>query len=115
MLPSFKEVLQMTNAFGLTVFAWIFFRAENLEHALQIISEIFSSSLFSLPTIGPLWLYILIACFMAIEWIGRRSQFALAELGFKWPRYGRWAFYYLLIILVFSFGGKPQEFIYFQF
>ena len=36
-LPSFKEILQIGVTFGLTVFAWIFFRAENLGHAFGYI------------------------------------------------------------------------------
>lgn len=48
-LPSIKEFSLMLLIFGLTVFAWIFFRAENLGHALNYISEIFSKSLFTFP------------------------------------------------------------------
>jgi len=46
LLPSIKEVYFMLLTFGLTVFAWIFFRAENIGHAISYISEILSPSLF---------------------------------------------------------------------
>ena len=46
-LPTFKEFFQILITFGLTVFAWIFFRAENIGHAFSYISEIFSTSLIS--------------------------------------------------------------------
>ena len=36
-----KELTFMLLTFGLTVFAWIFFRAENIGHAISYISEIF--------------------------------------------------------------------------
>lgn len=48
-LPSLKEISFMLLTFGLTVFAWIFFRAVNIEHAISYISEIVSPSLFSKP------------------------------------------------------------------
>ena len=37
-----KELFQMVITFGLTVFAWIFFRAEDINHAISYISGIFS-------------------------------------------------------------------------
>jgi len=46
LLPSLKEVSFMLLTFGLTVFAWIFFRAENIGHAISYVSEILSPSLF---------------------------------------------------------------------
>ena len=49
LLPSLKEVFQVLTTFGLTVLAWIFFRADSMTHALGIVSEIFSSSTFSIP------------------------------------------------------------------
>lgn len=115
LLPTKKEFLQMSVTFALAVFAWIFFRAENLGHALQYISGIFSKSLFSFPTIKPLYLMLLIVLFMIIEWLGREEQYAIAKLGLKWKRPLRHAFYYAIIIAIFWFGGKEQQFIYFQF
>ena len=42
LLPSFRELIAMLTTFTLTVFAWIFFRAENISHAFDYIGEIFS-------------------------------------------------------------------------
>ena len=39
-VPSVKELSQTGITFGLTVLAWIFFRAENMSHALQIIQDL---------------------------------------------------------------------------
>lgn len=49
LLPSFKELFGMLTTFTLTVFAWIFFRAENLNHAFGYIEGIFSKSIFEIP------------------------------------------------------------------
>ncbi len=113
--PSIKEFFNISLTFALTVLAWIFFRAETVGHAFEYLGGLFSQSLFSFPTIGPAWVYLLIIAFMVVEWLGRESQYALANLGTSQPRALRWAFYYGLIIVVLVFSGKPQEFIYFQF
>lgn len=115
LLPSLKEFSFMLLTFGLTVFAWIFFRAENIGHAINYISEIFSSSLFTIPTIHPRNLILLLMAFVIIEWFGREGQFAIQHLGLKWKRPIRYAMYYAIIIAIFWFGGKEQQFIYFQF
>lgn len=119
LLPSIKELSFIFLTFGLTVFAWIFFRAENIGHAISYISEIFSSSLFTIPKFAgmrrSLLTIILIAIFVLIEWIGREGQYAIANFGFKWPKYFRWAFYCLMVVVIFLFSGQKQDFIYFQF
>lgn len=114
-LPSVKEGLGMTLTFGLTVFAWIFFRAENLGHAGAIIGKIFSLSLFSVPGVFPKLPLLLIAVFLVVEWLGRAYPFAIAEMGKKWSGRLRWAFYFVITIMVLAFSGNQQEFIYFQF
>ena len=114
-LPNLKDLLSITITFSLTVFAWIFFRAENLGHALTYISGIFSKSLFFIPSVRPDYLFFLLIVFMIIEWIGREENYAIANLGLKWKRPIRYAMYYALIMAIFWFGGKEQQFIYFQF
>ena len=113
--PSIKELFFMLLTFGLTIFAWIFFRAENIGHAISYISEIFSSSLFTIPEVLPRNLILLIIVFVFVEWLGREEQYAIQYLGFKWKKPLRYVFYYAIIIVIFLFGGKEQQFIYFQF
>src|SRR5690606_24136153 len=48
-LPSFREFIAMSITFLLTAFAWIFFRSENLNHAVTYVGGIFSESLFQIP------------------------------------------------------------------
>lgn len=115
LLPSLKEVSFMLLTFGLTVFAWIFFRAKNIEHAISYISKIISSSLFTIPEIRPRYLIFLIMLFVLIEWLGREGQYAISKLGLNWNRPYRYAMYYAIIIAIFWFAGKEQQFIYFQF
>lgn len=113
--PTLKEVMSIILTFILTVFAWIFFRSNNVEHALSIISKIFSKSIFLLPTILPKTLFLLLLIFIIIEWIGREEQFAIAKLGLKSSRIFTWGFYFIMILTIFYFSGPEEQFIYFQF
>lgn len=114
-LPSLKEVLQIVLTFSLTVFAWIFFRANNIGHAMSYIGGIFSNTLFTIPTVLPRTTLLLMVIFITVEWIGRGEQFALAHIGITWKRPLRYLLYYIIIVAIFWFGGKEQQFIYFQF
>lgn len=114
-LPSLKEMFQILLTFGLTVLAWVFFRAEDLAHAVDYLGGIFSISLFSLPEIHPLFLFVLIVFFLIMEWAGRRQQYALKTFALSKPLVLRWGFYYGLILLMLIYGIEDQEFIYFQF
>jgi len=115
MLPSVRELMAMIITFGLTVFAWIFFRAESLGGALHYISGIFSGTLFTFPGLLPKTLCLLILVFMIVEWRGREQSYAIADLGLNWPRLARWAAYYAMLFAIFYFAGAEQQFIYFQF
>jgi hypothetical protein len=106
----------MGLTFMLTVLAWIFFRANTVSDAIGYISNIFDSSLFTLPelTESAQTTLILMLVFTVIEWLGREGDFAISKI-YKLPIYLRWSFYFLIIILMFVFIGKEQAFIYFQF
>ncbi|WP_298495564.1 MBOAT family O-acyltransferase [uncultured Algibacter sp.] len=118
-LPTIKEFASMILTFGFTAFAWIFFRAENIRHAINYITEIFSKSLLTFPVfdkddyVKPLFLLILI--FIIIEWFGREQQYAIARLSLLRYKLFRYAFYNIIIFIIFWFSGEQQEFIYFQF
>jgi alginate O-acetyltransferase complex protein AlgI len=115
-LPTPKEALQMTITFFLAVIAWVFFRADSLHHAIQYLSGIASITLFSMPLpVQGSWI-VLIVAFFAMEWIGRREQFAIEKVFEGSPRLIRWAFYYCVIASMLVWGStEEQQFIYFQF
>ena len=118
-LPSLKELFQIGITFSLTVLAWIFFRAENIGHALSYLSTIFSKSLFTIPHFQGMYFalktFILIVIFVVVEWFGRNEQYAIAKLGINWNKPLRYAMYYFIILVIFLLMGKQQQFIYFQF
>jgi alginate O-acetyltransferase complex protein AlgI len=117
-VPTFKELFNMILTFGLTVFAWIFFRAKNVSNAFHYISNIFSSSLFKLPdqTTYSTNILLLITLFIIIEWFGRQNKYAIENINIIQPRIIRWSIYATIIFLIGMFmqtAGTP--FIYFQF
>ncbi len=118
-LPTVKEFFSIVVTFGLTVFAWIFFRAVDLTHAFNYIGGIFSGSLFTKPHFTGIDravpILILTGIFLIVEWLGRQQQYAIAHLGLTWYKPLRWSMYYVIILAVFYFTGKEQQFIYFQF
>jgi D-alanyl-lipoteichoic acid acyltransferase DltB (MBOAT superfamily) len=120
LLPTVAELAHIVLTFMMVVFAWIFFRANSVTHALSYISKIFSASLFSgfnldvnrsqlFETI------LLVILFLVVEWLGRENPYAISALPKLQKRSYRMAFYYLLVFLIFLFTGKEQQFIYFQF
>lgn len=116
--PSVKEFLSIGITFTLTLFAWIFFRADSVIHATNIISTILSNSFFEIPNFpgrgSAFVVLIIISIFMLIEWIGRNHHFPISYLGFKKPM--RIAVYYSIALAILVFGNfEENQFIYFQF
>ena len=118
LLPSIRELFAMLTTFGLTVFAWIFFRADNVSHAFSYVGGIFNESLFKIqkgvrPEI-PLSIIIIICFFFCIEWIGKKDKFAIENfIEYKFLRY---MFYLILSFMIYiNLGSDAEEFIYFQF
>ena len=120
-VPSLRELFSMLTTFTLTVFAWIFFRAENISHAFSYIKGIFSKSIINTPKFDNIEdansTLFLIFTFLLLEWMGRKDKFAI-ETTLANSRYIiRWLFYFLLILIIYIYGNYNSnlEFIYFQF
>lgn len=116
-LPGIREFFLIVITFGLTVFAWIFFRAENTEHAIQYITDIFAEP-DMLLSLDIYWKYkkliVLMGIFMMVEWLGREQQYAIEKI--RLPQFARWIFYLMIGMLIFVFGKfNETEFIYFAF
>lgn len=112
-LPSFQTFFQILITFLIVMFAWVFFRAENLSHALQYLNGIFDSSLFTMPQVSR-GLILLLFGFMILEWLQRRREHLL-DIDFIGSRVVRITIYYIIAFSIFYFAGNTEPFIYFQF
>lgn len=126
-LPSFKEFLQMGLTFTLAMIGWVIFRAESMMQAVNVLSEIFSSSIIDLHKTGIslhrflLEWYILIPGLVILllsEWIHRFQQHALQfDIDGFVSKHTliRYAIYVGLLIMITGFSVSKAEFIYFRF
>jgi hypothetical protein len=120
LLPNFKEFIGIVSTFVLTTFGWIFFRAENLPQAFHYISILFSKSLFAAPYAYGIGLEKMLVTLTAIvfmviiEWFGRKKECPIWYEKSK-GRYIEFIICYIAIMVLFLFGAKQQDFIYFQF
>jgi D-alanyl-lipoteichoic acid acyltransferase DltB (MBOAT superfamily) len=122
--PSLKELTSIVVTFSLTTFAWIFFRAESVGHAMSYIGNMFDG-LFNGSNLREAFTFVtnyvggtrltLFALFFMVEWFGRENRYAIENLFTNRSRPIRWAFYYSIIIITILYAGIEQEFIYFQF
>lgn len=112
LLPSWREAASMAVTFGLTLVAWVFFRASSVEHALLYLSSAASAGLVnplrvSSSAVG------LSLLMLGWEWIQREREHGL-EVSWMRPLFRRPA-YLVLMWLVVEFATQQREFIYFQF
>ena len=125
--PTSREFANMLITFSFTVLAWIFFRAENISHAVSYLGGIFSSSLLIRPSFpgvkGAYYLLVAILFFLLVEWHGRDKKYGIEQLGGNWKKPFRKVIYHIIIYAilyqvitnVMGAGGNAQQFIYFQF
>jgi alginate O-acetyltransferase complex protein AlgI len=110
-LVSRIRLIQILYTLSLTTIAWIFFRADNLFHAVKYIQKIMSKTILTYP--HNLKIIPLIIFFIGVEWIQKNKQHGL-QINHL-PVLFRWLSYYLLIFMIGYFGAEQKIFIYFQF
>lgn len=116
-LPTFREFLQISLTFWLTVLAWIFFRSESLATAFGFLERIALQGLFNLPNFSgrfqAVTLVGLIFGLLSIEWINRGEAHSFKRLPDS--KVYRRTFYYIILLIILFESGPEQQFIYFQF
>jgi alginate O-acetyltransferase complex protein AlgI len=112
-LPGLRDAGLISLNFSVVCLAWTFFRAENLGHAFDYLSQLFSASFFSIPASfrgGLPW----IALAVLVEWMDRDRNVPIKLE--RVPQAVRWATYSLLVALIYYRGYfGERDFIYFQF
>lgn len=121
--PNFLELFQMIQTFIFVTFAWIYFRAQDIETANQYIGKIFTSILenpyqfLSKPGMtdpygvtSALWYIVPVILF---DWIFRKDERALFV---NIPTQTlRWVLYFIIGLFITFYFGTKSSFIYFQF
>jgi D-alanyl-lipoteichoic acid acyltransferase DltB (MBOAT superfamily) len=109
---SLKNIFQISLTFGLTCFAWIFFRSDNITMAVGYIKKIliFSFDFVNIKEQISYDILFLLSFFIFMEWNNRGVECPLNNKFLKL----KLIFTILLILLYGQFGVK-NEFIYFQF
>jgi hypothetical protein len=95
--------------------AWIFFRASSLTQAFEYIGQMISSGVWTRPVLFSWSLILLLGVLLAVEFVGRRSEFGLDGVLHLTPKPVRYLMYYAIAVLLFVYSGEEQQFIYFQF
>ncbi|MDO9546326.1 MAG: MBOAT family O-acyltransferase [Pelolinea sp.] len=124
------KTIQVLFTFGLVCFAWIFFKANSIDQALQIIRSIGmldrisaeNAWIFTDGSLGldakDFWMMTLTLVILLIVEFLQHKHDLLALLN-KQPTWLRWAVYYTLFfsITIFGFYGEANvvDFVYFQF
>ena len=112
--PSLREFTNILLTFAITCFAWIFFRALNINHAGHYIQNIFDYTRNTEVINIGIDLYLLIGLLLFIEWMGRDKEHPIKFQTMKQPF--RFLIYsFLGYMVVAFFQTNNQEFIYFQF
>ncbi|MDR1725516.1 MAG: MBOAT family protein, partial [Bacteroidales bacterium] len=108
------------STFILVLFGWILFRAATIGEAFTYIKGIFSKSLFTIPDltyflnvhIKPTLMFIVLL--VVVEWFSRKGEYGFRVDKIRYS-FVRWLIYFLILFIIFVFGGTQQQFIYFQF
>lgn len=111
------KIFKVIGFFHLICFSWIFFRAQSMTQAWQMVHGLlFEFNLVQFPAFEfrLVEILVLISPLLLVQYFQRRYQDLF--IIFRWPWFARGTLYFALLFLVVSlgvFGGK--EFIYFQF
>ena len=111
--PNFKEILQISFTFFITIIAWVFFRSNTITEAIVYIKKMFTTNVFQFPKVDikPI---LFVSILILIEWLNRRNKHGLSLSKVNSPII-RWFIYLFIVCLIVFFAAPSQEFIYFQF
>ena len=115
-LPLRKDFLKMLATYGLVTIGLTVFRAPSISQAFSyfwaLLTNGFSGSSY-IDSYG--YLYCLFAIMLLmLEWVLRDREYSNPAVLLR-SRVFRWGLYLALILLIITFTGKSQAFIYFQF
>ncbi|MBX4205985.1 MBOAT family protein, partial [Candidatus Microgenomates bacterium] len=119
------KIVSILVTFNLVSFAWIFFRANTVKDAFQVINKIFAYLInfkgtilldnYVLQNKENFIIVFLLICFVGFIYLIEKHENMRKMFAGK-PIMFRWSIYYLLLLMIIFFGVFNQtKFIYFQF
>jgi alginate O-acetyltransferase complex protein AlgI len=116
-----KRFIGWGITFLLVTVAWVFFRAESIDVALQYTQGLIFRPLFAygddaglMRLLESKWIILLILILLSVELLQRNKSFVLDVKAL--PSWIRYSIYYLVTMVILFFGKfNSMEFIYFQF
>lgn len=119
LLPTWKEFGNIFTTFLLVVIGWIIFRSDNLVECLHYLNGICQwgslRAFYRFFTQSDMWPENLFICLMLlVEWVQRDKEHGLDLKPVKSVGL-RWTIYFVICLLIFTFGAMPETFVYFQF
>ena len=112
-LPSFGEFAAITATFLFVVIGWTFFRAPDIETALNWLWMMMTFHDLNLRGlgIGNVHMLLPLVVMLGVEWLNRRVEMPIL------PRIKvlRWLLYYVVVGVICWYRPSAQTFIYFQF
>ncbi|GGF32036.1 MBOAT family O-acyltransferase [Echinicola rosea] len=115
LLPSLKELGLMVRTFMSFTILALFFFIQPFSKCLDYLLSMVDISIFSVPLLPENRALAGIVLLVVTEWLQREKEHGLDISGRQIPKVVRWGVYYGLLFAVFYYGGKPQDFLYFQF
>jgi alginate O-acetyltransferase complex protein AlgI len=113
------DAIHVTVTFGLTCVAWIFFRADTLSDAWQIVTHLTQGWALGLQRVEMFSRLDVVMVLLSIGILeGVQLSQEMAKRGYRldWPVYIKWPAYYALTAAIVVFGVfEGTRFIYFQF
>jgi len=125
--PKLHSYLKILITFSLVCFAWIFFRADTISGAFNIIFHLFAGwgRIFTVETLkkiqiwGPLKFELVVSLIsigilLSVQLLEERGN--IIDRFSEKPVWVRWPVYYFLLLAILLFGNfGAKQFIYFQF
>jgi hypothetical protein len=126
-VPRLHRCLKILTTFSLVCFAWIFFRADTISDAFNIIANLFTGwervitvrILENIPFWGPFRFELVVSLIsigilLCVQLMEERGN--IIDRFSEKPAWIRWPVYYFLLLAILLFGNfGAKQFIYFQF
>ena len=114
-----NQYLRIFITFHLVLFAWIFFRANNLDDAFHIVNNLFNFSsetisIWDIYSVTELCLVLIFLCILSIYSFTKETGFIFSK-GFPQTRIARYGFYCIIVNALIFLWTRNESFIYFQF